>query len=194
METQSQLSFTLTDRVIITGGDGCGKTTLLKKLTEDADGPQLGPSLGHGGGPPKDLTDVMKRLRDFSMARVGIVDRFIAIDEPVYQKALNRESVVPQHYLDEWIGRHQPKIIFALTAAPKISRKYKAHKSPELVEQVVNHYMMILNLYIDRLAKLQNEYGLQILRYNFDKDPKATGLFRKMRELGWVKGYLSDIH
>lgn len=165
------MSYRLTNRVIVTGADGCGKSTLVRQLTEDENGPKLEPYLGHDGGPPLTAEEVWGRLNALAACEVGIKDRCVAVDEPVYAVALKRKTPVSYKILDEWLKAIKPIIIFCWVDPDqvKISEEEKGHKDKELLAKVKANRMTVSLVYMDRVSQL-HEQGVLVVPYNYTKD------------------------
>jgi len=173
--------YRLLRRVIVTGPDGCGKSTLIKRLTQDPEGPSLQPFVGHDGGPPLTIEEVWARLNRFMSVPSGIIDRCVAVDEPVYSQLLRRDTPVETNVFDEWLKSANPYIIYVTTANANISQEAKTHKPKSLTAAVQENYFNLRTIYTARMQHLMVNLGLQVVLYDYTVDPDGEGLVDLLR-------------
>lgn len=171
----------LTTRVIVTGADGMGKTTLIDALVMN----YRFQFLGHEGGPVRDRADAVQRVASILFAPPGLQDRSCLVDDPVYSTVFKREPVVHWPMYDEILLAFQPLIIFVDTDQPNISPVAKAHKSEELLNAVIDNRSDIRKEYYNRINKLR-DLGLTVISYDWTHDPTAKKLIKRLERGGFV--------
>lgn len=185
----------LVTRLIVTGADGTGKSTLVEWLTENPDGPQLGPFLGHDGGPPNDVRDVYSRLDAIASHTVCIRDRSVSIDEPVYSTVFSRETPVSTLVLDGWLKSVQPAVLLCYCRNfqdAHISVEPKDHKDEELLKQTIKDSYRIQMAYLHRAKYLAQELGIMVIPFDYHHE-SYEDLMRKLISLDVVVP-TSEIH
>lgn len=176
--------FRLIEKIIVTGADGMGKTTLIQQLTAP---PFNFPFMGHDGGPPKTRVEAANRMIDFAMAPPSIRDRHCPIDDPVYDLALDRSPLADVKFYDNFLEGVDPAIIYVETEHAEISHAKKIHKPPTLLQAVEEEAEAVRKAFQDRITHLEGTVGLRVYHYDWREEHDPHELVRYLIDVGVVK-------
>lgn len=151
--------------IVIEGPDGAGKSTLIKRLSNDL---QVRPH--HTGGPSISTKEFRDRITVvYNMKLLRIFDRLPMISERIYRSIDNKPLPISIEEMDHHLQAVDPLVIFCrrknLTDMYRaIDRTNKPHKPADFTQQVVERYRDVVAAY----DKFMSETPVDVYHYDWE--------------------------